>query len=61
MDTIDPPGTTKPPAGNPGAAGRLSEPPTSQALWPTFMRRTIAAEPPPLPEKRPKGAVRAAS
>ncbi|WP_137125627.1 hypothetical protein [Roseomonas sp. HF4] len=61
MADIDPPGTTKPPAGPPGAAGRLSEPATSQALWPTFMRRTIAAEPLPRPEKRPVGVVRAAT
>jgi hypothetical protein len=59
MADIDPPGTTKPPVSTPGATGRLFEPPTNQALWPTFMRRTIAAEPFPRPEKRPKRVVRA--
>lgn len=36
MDRTDPP---QAPA--PAAKDRLAEPPTSRALWPTFMRRTL--------------------
>lgn len=61
MASIDPPGKAKPNTDGAAATGRLPEPPTSQALWPTFMRRTIATEPLPRPKNRPTRLVRAAS
>jgi hypothetical protein len=47
MCVIDPPGTKHPSDKDALDPRSLPEPPTSQALWPTFMRRTIAAEPTP--------------
>jgi len=42
MVTIDPPRTAAEAAGIPAGQDRLpAEPPTSRALWPTFMRRTL--------------------
>jgi len=52
MMSINPPGTAKPMAEGGREPPRLVEPPTSQALWPTFMRRTIAPDPAPRPGTR---------
>lgn len=43
MDTIDAP-RPAPTATRTEASSQLQEPPTGQALWPTFMRRTLAEE-----------------
>jgi hypothetical protein len=61
MGSIEPP-QHAPPAAAEGRAGRerspraMAEPPTARALWPTFMRRTLAEDelrPRPEREARP--------
>jgi len=52
MAIINPPGKSEPRAEGDRESRRLAEPPTSQALWPTFMRRTIAPDPSPRAERR---------
>lgn len=60
VGSIEPPRSTQAPAPQ-GGAGRVAsprtiqEPPTARALWPTFMRRTLAEEHVrPLSEREPR-------